>query len=179
MTSRAHRLLRPWIAALGVLAGGGAAKAGETVTFDAFSVWQAEARTFRTGAETGTVVGVLRGALYVETAEGPTRTGSIACPMTIEVSLRDARQQGSGRCTITAPDGALAFGTVVCSGYHLVGCTGEFRIEGGTGRLKGVSGSGPVTLRGDRWVLAGQSDSEVSQAATGIAFWRGFELTTP
>ena len=179
MTSQLNRTLRLWVAIIWGLTGAGVANGAETVTFDAFSVWQAEAQTFRTGDDTATVVGVLRGALYVETDEGPTRTGSIACPMTIEVRLGDARQQGSGRCTITASDGALAFGTLACSGYHLVGCTGEFRIEGGTGRLEGVSGAGPVTLRGDRWVLAAQSDSEVSQAASGIAFWRGFKLTSP
>jgi hypothetical protein len=179
VTIRNYGKLIPLVLLIGAATVSGIAHAGETVTFNAFSVWQASAQTFQTATTTGTVFGVLRGPLYVETDEGPTRTGSIACPVTIQVDLQDARQQGRGRCTITTADDALAFASFECSGYHLVGCTGEFKIEGGTSRLKGVTGGGPVTFRGDRWALASASDSEVSQAATGIAFWRDFNLTMP
>lgn len=178
MKIRNHSLL-PSLLALGAMTAAGVAHGGESVTFNAFSVWQANAQTFQTAASTGTVVGVLRGPLYVETDEGPSRTGSIACPVTIEVDLKSARQEAHGRCTITTADDALAFASFECTGYHLVGCSGEFRLEGGTGRLDGISGGGPVNFRGDRWALAGRSDTEVTQAATGIAFWRGFKLTLP
>ena len=153
--------------------------AGETHSFDAFTVWQARAQTFRTAANSATVVGVLRGPLYVETAEGPTRTGEIACPITIQVDLQSSKQEGRGRCTISTADDALAFASFECTGYHLVGCSGEFRVEGGTQRLEGVSGGGSINVRGDQWAFASESDSEVSQAASGIAFWRGFKLTMP
>jgi len=179
VTIRNHFKRIPLVLLIGAATVSGIAHAGETVTFNAFTVWQASAQTFQTAATTGTVVGVLRGPFYVETDEGPTRTGSIVCPITIQVDLQDARQQAAGRCTITTADDALAFASFECSGYHLVGCAGEFKVEGGTGRLEGVTGGGPVNIRGDRWALAADSESEVSQAATGVAFWRGFKLTMP
>lgn len=179
MTIRAHVLVARIALTVAMMVGFSAVHAGETFTFNAFSVWQASAKTFQTGATTGTVVGVLRGPLYVETDEGPTRTGSITCPITLQVDLELASQKGQGRCTITTADDALAFASFECSGYHLVGCSGDFKIEGGTGRLEGVSGGGTMNVRGDRWALASDSDREVTQAATGIAFWRGFRLTMP
>jgi hypothetical protein len=179
MNMRTHGLVATAIViAAGVLVTNGA-RAAESMTFDAFSVWQAEARTFRTGPSSASVIGVLRGPLYVETPEGPTRTGSIACPVTIELDLETGKQIGNGRCTITTADEALAFARFQCDGYHLVGCTGTFELTGGSARLEGISGGGPIGIRGDRWVLASESDSEVVQSATGIAFWRGFSLTTP
>jgi hypothetical protein len=179
MTNRFQQLFPVLLALAGAALAPCAVLAGETMTFNAFSVWQASGQAFQTAAEGGTVVGVLRGPLYVETDEGPTRTGTIACPVTMEISLEDARQQAHGRCTITTGDDALAFGSFECSGYHLVGCTGDFKLEGGTGRLKGVKGGGPVILRGDHWVMASGDSGEFSEAASGIAFWRGFAITLP
>jgi hypothetical protein len=156
-----------------------AASAAETATFNAFSVWQGSARIVQTGATRGTVVGVVRGPMYVETDEGPTRTGGIVCPVTLDVDLENGRQEGHGRCTITANDGALAFGSFQCSGFHMVGCRGDFKLESGTDRLKGVTGNGPIVVKSNRWKLAPDSDTEVSQAATGIAYWSGFSMTMP
>jgi hypothetical protein len=167
------------LALAGEVAAPGSALAGETMTFNAFSVWQASGQAFQTAPEGGTVVGVLRGPIYVETTEGPTRTGTIACPVTVHLDLEDARQEARGRCTITTGDDALAFGSFECAGYHLVGCSGEFKLEGGTGRLKGVTGGGPMTLRGDRWVMASGDAEEFSEAASGIAFWREFKISMP
>ena len=156
-----------------------ASSAAETATFNAFSVWQGSARIVQTGATRGTVVGIVRGPIYVETDEGPTRTGSIVCPVTLEVDLDSSRQEGHGRCTITANDGALAFGSFQCSGFHMIGCRGDFKLESGTDRLQGVTGGGPVIFKSDRWKLAANSDTEVSQAATGIVYWSGFSMTMP
>jgi hypothetical protein len=179
MTIRFHQLI-PFVLALATaVIAPRAALAGETMTFNAFSVWKASAQAFQTHAEAGTVIGVLRGPLYVETKEGPTRTGSIACPITIELSLENARQEARGRCTITTGDNALAFGYFECSGFHLVGCSGEFKLEGGTGRLRGVMGGGPMTLRGDEWAMKSGNTGEYDQVATGIAFWRDFSITIP
>lgn len=179
MSIRLHQLF-PILLALGAgMAAPGVAQAGETVTFNAFTVWAASGKTFRTGPERGTVIGVLRGPLYVETEKGPTRTGTISCPVTVEVNLEDARQEGRGRCTITTADDAVAFGLFECTGYHLVGCSGQFKLEGGTGRLEGITGGGPVVLRGDRWVMKDSGPGEYAEVATGIAFWRGFSLTMP
>ena len=179
MSNRLHQLFPILLALAGAVVTPGSALAGETMTFNAFSVWEASGEAFQTAPQRGTVIGVLRGPLYVETDEGPTRTGTIACPVQVSVSLEDASQQAHGRCTITTGDDALAFGSFECSGFHLVGCSGDFKLEGGTGRLKGVTGGGPVTLRGDRWAMASGKSGEFVEAGSGIAFWRGFKINMP
>ena len=153
--------------------------AGETITFDAFSVWQAKGRIVRTGAQTGTVLGIIRGPIYVETERGPVGTGDMVCPFSIEVDLETSRQQGSGSCTINTKDDLLLYSRFTCSGYHLVGCTGDFELTGGTGKFDGVTGTGKITFRSDKWELAKGGQNEALEGVTGIAFWRDLTLQLP
>ena len=123
------------------------------------------------------MIGTLRGPLFVETDQGPVRAGELLCPATVTVDLESLRQVGAGRCTFTAKDGALAFGSFVCAGYHLVGCTGDFVLDGGTERLEGVTGSGPITIRGDGWLIATDGSGEAAESAVGITVLPDFRLT--
>ena len=100
--------------------------AAEEQTIDAMSVWHAKAHAFRTGENLGTLVGVLQGPFIVETPEGPVLAGTIVCPGMMDVNTKDSSQTGEGRCVITDEKGHQVFARWTCSGYHLVGCRGEF-----------------------------------------------------
>lgn len=155
--------------------------AAEEQTIDAFSVWKARGHLFKTDESTGTFVGALSGKFYVDTAEGPIEAGTIVCPGTLEVDLEDASQSGQGRCVITTINDAQVFANWKCSGYHLVGCRGEFTLTGGTGKFSDVTGGGPFTLRTTihRTVTSAKTAASVDEASIGIAYWKELRYKLP
>jgi hypothetical protein len=154
---------------------GSTASAGEKQTIDAFSVWQGQGDVYKTGAESATFVGAISGLLFVETEQGPADAGRILCPATMELSLKDGKQVGSGKCTIIAEDGARAYADWTCRGVHMVGCDGQLTLTGGTERFSGVVGGGPMTVRSSLQKVALKLSSDVvAEGAAGIMVWRGF-----
>ncbi len=81
---------------------------------------------------------------------------------------------------ITGEKGAQVFAEWICSGYHLIGCKGEFTLVGGTGRFSGVTGGGPVVVRTTiREVAVQANENSAVEAAIGIAFWKGLRYELP
>ena len=156
--------------------------AAEEQTVEAFSVWHARGQLFKTGEKLGTFVGALRGRFFVDTPEGPIEAGTIVCPGTLEVDLDDASQVGQGRCVITNEQNAQVFANWTCSGYHLVGCGGDFTLTGGTGKFAGVTGGGPFVIRSSIHGLAAASSKGavvVDEASIGIAHWKELHYKLP
>ncbi len=156
------------------------AAAGEEQTIDAFSVWQARGHMYKMGENIGMFVGALQGPFFIETPEGPVGAGTIICPGILKVDLDDGSQTGEGGCMITGEKGAQVFANWACSGYHLIGCKGEFTLVGGTGRFSGVTGGGPIVVRttiGE--VVVQASEDPAVEAAIGIAFWKGLRYELP
>ncbi len=156
--------------------------AAEEQTIEAFSVWHARGQILKTGENIGTFVGALRGRFFVETSEGPVEAGTIVCPGTLEVDLEDASQIGQGRCVITGEENAQVFASWTCSGYHLIGCGGEFTLTGGTGKFAGVTGGGPFAIRSSLHELATASSEAtvvVDRASIGIAHWKELRYKLP
>ena len=154
--------------------------AAEEQTIDAFSVWQARGHMFKTGEQLGTFVGALQGPFFVDTPEGPIGAGTITCPGMLEVNLEDGSQTGEGRCTITGKKGAQVFAQWTCSGFHLVGCSGEFKLVGGTGRFAAITGGGPFTIRTTiRQIAVSSESTSINEAAIGVAFWEGLHYKLP
>jgi hypothetical protein len=151
----------------------------EAVTVEAFSPFEADLRMIQSGEHTASFVGSLAGTFYLDAGQGPVANGDLACVGMFEISLADGSQSGSGTCTFSADDGALAFGSWTCSGYHMVGCQGPFTVNGGTGRLAGISGKGPATIRSNFHAVAETAGGQVVQATEGILFWKKLELTLP
>ncbi len=154
--------------------------AGEEQTIDAFSVWQARGHMFKMGENIGMFVGALQGPFFIETPEGPVGAGTIICPGILKVNLEDGSQTGEGGCMITGEKGAQVFAEWTCSGYHLIGCKGEFTWDGGTGRFAGVTGGGPIVVRTTiREVAVQANGNSAVEAAIGIAFWKGLRYELP
>lgn len=151
------------------------AAAGEEATIEAFAAWQGAGQVYETGPKEAVFVGALAGTVYVETEKGPLESGHMVCPAIVTIDLTDGSQTGSGRCTITSQDGARVYAEIECEGVHLIGCDGEFKLTGGTGRFEGISGGGPVLIRSDFRKIGASAGGVVEQEAAGIMYWR--ELT--
>jgi len=173
----------PIIAALGALgiivAPLHPASAAEDTTVKAFAAWQGGGQLFPTAPKEVTFVGALSGTVYVETEKGPLESGKLVCPAMVKINLEDGSQTGTGRCTITAADGAQVFGDISCTGIRLVGCDGQFTLTNGTKRFQGISGGGPVTIRSDFSQVSAVSETSAQQDARGIIFWPALHYTLP
>ena len=155
--------------------------AAEEQTVNAYAAFEGEGKVHVTGEKTGIFVGAIVGQLFVESEKGPLHAGRIVCPAMMQIDLENGNQAGSGRCTITAEDGAQVFSVWSCRGAHLVGCNGLLMLTGGTGRTAGVSGSGPLTIRTtSRGLVKTSSDKDsVTEFARGVLVLRGFKYRTP
>ena len=155
----------------------GAAEKGEVV---ALAAWEAAGQFVRSGPEQAYFVGGFNGTLFVQSQEGSLDAARIVCPGTMQLSLKDMSQKGDGRCVITTLGGDQAFAKWTCEGAHLVGCTGDFTLNGGTGNLEGISGGGPMVLRSAFAAAAAEALGEgVTEVGTGIAIWPKLAYSVP
>jgi hypothetical protein len=149
---------------------------GETI-INAFTAWTATGSIQETTTDHAKFEGSLGGHLYVDTDQGPVHAGFITCPVVLEINVADKSQQGAGKCTITADDGAQIFAQLECAGFFLIGCGGDFKFTGGTGRFEGVTGSGPVMVRSNTRIFIENVKGTVDAKAEGIMFWRRLHYT--
>ena len=139
---------------------------------NAFTVWTATGSIQGTATDHAKFEGTLGGHLYVDTDQGPVHAGIISCPMTLDINVADKSQRGAGKCSITSDDGAQIFGQLNCVGFFLIGCAGDFKFTGGTGRFEGIAGSGPVMVRSNTRIFIENVNGTVDAKAEGIMFWR-------
>jgi hypothetical protein len=177
-------LLRRLLAPLGLASLVGcllpsAASATEQETLRAFSAWQSRGQIVRTGPNEATYMGMLSGRFYIDTEQGPVDAGTIICPVVMRVNLKDNTQKGTGSCELTGPQGNKAYMELACAGVPLVGCAGESKLTGGTGRLANLSGSGHFIMRSSLHGLAVKPDTTLEDTITGIIFWRELHYTIP
>jgi hypothetical protein len=148
-------------------------------TVKAFAAWQGRGQIYETGPTRATFVGSFAGMIFVETEKGPLDAGFMICPAILDVDLTSGKQEARGRCTITAKDGARAYGEVSCKGVHLVGCDGDFAFTGGTERFAGITGGGPVTIRSGLQEFALGAGNIVQESAGGIMVWKALTYKLP
>ncbi len=162
-------------AALAILCAGivapAVASADQEQTIKAFAAWQGRGQMYETGPHHATFVGSFSGMIFVETDKGPLDAGFMTCPAIVDVDLSSGKQEGKGRCTISAKDGARAYAEIACKGVHLVGCDGDFTFTGGTDRFAGISGGGPITIRSGLQEFAMGGGNTVQESAGGIIIW--------
>jgi len=150
--------------------------AAERVTLDAFSVWEATGTTQQVGPKTTMFAGEMSGAYFIDTGEGPIPAGVISCVGALEADAATGAQAGAARCRLVAADGAVAFGRFTCAGWRLIGCVGPFMLEGGEGRLAGVSGEGPIVIRRYETELVATASGAVAEHAFGVASWKALTI---
>jgi hypothetical protein len=162
------------IAALGM-----PAFAAEETVISAFFTWRGEGHLVQTSASEATFVGSLDGTVYVNTEKGPVDAGQMVCPASVRIDLASGLQTGSGNCTMMAADGAQLFSELSCTGVHMVGCSGQMTLTGGTGRFEGVAGGGAFTLRSSLHDIEMTTAASLQEKAHGILFWPELRYTLP
>src|SRR5262249_35266144 len=120
----------------------------EEAKVTAFSVWQGKGQTYATGLKQGTLVGTVSGPMYIITEQGPVSAGDMVCPLVVTFDESDGSQTGQVRCIISGKDGTV-FGQLTCTGFQFVGCSGDFKITGGTGRFSGITGGGKALVHAE------------------------------
>lgn len=148
-----------------------AAAAGPEETIKAFAAWQGRGQMFETGPTRATFVGSFTGMVFVDTEKGPLDAGFMVCPAILDINLTDGTQEGKGRCTITGKEGDRVYAELTCKGVHMLGCSGDFTLTGGTGRFEGITGGGPMTIRSGLHDTALGAGNIVQESAGGIIVW--------
>jgi hypothetical protein len=175
--------LRPLIETIGVFLVSlmlcGPVFAADEATVEAFATWEGRGQLFETGPKEMTFVGALSGVLYVKTEKGPLNSGRLTCPAIVVISIEDGSQNGTGRCTITSKDGARVYAEITCSGYHLVGCDGDLKFTGGTGRFEGITGGGKLTIRSEFGEIDAVSEAAAQEDTKGIIYWPELHYALP
>jgi hypothetical protein len=167
--------ITPYAAALLVLAAAPAV-AQERVTVDAFAILSASGALIEAPSGVERFAGEMHGPYFIDAGAGPIPAGRISCIGALAAYAADGRQTAEGVCRIEAEDGAVAFGAFECDGYRLVGCAGPFTLDGGEGRLAGVTGGGPMVLRRTGTMLAVGEDGRLVEGAVGIASWKDLQI---
>jgi hypothetical protein len=155
------------------------AAAEEDATVRAFAAWQGQGQLFETGPKQVTFVGAFTGTMYIDTEKGPLASGSMVCPAVVTIDSDDGTQEGKGRCTITGQGGDRAYAEITCTGLHFIGCNGDFKLTGGTGRFAGISGGGPVNIRSEFGAIGTPSGTSAQEATTGILYLRELHYKIP
>ena len=155
------------------------ADAAEEGSVKAFSAWQGQGHLFETGLAELTFVGALAGTMYIDTEKGTLASGQMLCPEVVTINTDDGSQSGKGRCIVTAKDGARVFAEISCAGFHLIGCDGDLKLTGGTGRFEGISGGGKVTIRSDFNEIAPLPKAAAQEQASGILYLRELHYKIP
>jgi hypothetical protein len=150
----------------------------EPQTFNAFAVVMANGSIVRAAETQVLLVGTLAGPFFVEIEEGPFHSGRVVCAASVRIDRASHRVTGNGACTLTATDGATAWGEWECQGYELLGCRGTFKLTGGTARLEGATGEAAMAWRPSASEFQRQLDGSVLENATGLLTWRDFKLKT-
>ncbi|MFX0203369.1 MAG: hypothetical protein ACFFCW_45280 [Candidatus Hodarchaeota archaeon] len=153
---------------------------GEEGSVKALAAWQGKGELFKIGEKQGLFVGRFGGIMFIEKGEEDLDAANFICPANMEVNLENGFQAAQGRCTITGRTGDQVFAEFHCKGVHLKGCKGQFKLTGGTGKFKGITGESDFLVRA---ALVDQkveiATSSVHETALGLAVWPELRYKIP
>jgi hypothetical protein len=151
------------------------------IKINAIVEYEGKGQAYRTGVNRGTFVGAIFGQLSVEGETPPLHASNIVCPAMVVMDLQNDQQFGNGHCVITAEDGAQVFAEWSCRGPHMVECSGQMKLTGGTARLAGITGGGPLSARTKFRGLEKKSSRSISAGmfGRGVLILDGFILKIP
>jgi len=152
----------------------------EETSVKAAAVWQGQGRFYKATENLALFAGYFEGIMAVENQQGALDSASMVCPAILEVNLTDGTQQGEGRCIIVTRGGDHVYASWTCTGKHLEGCAGPFKINGGTGRFSKISGQSEFVVRSTvaEYVVT-IPEGGVTANFAGQAAWSALEYNTP
>ena len=165
---------------IGILLFGFAMSAhGEERTVSAMAPWEGDGEIFKVEPERLLFVGSFDGVMYVSDGKGSLDAAIMVCPATQEFNMKDKTTRGQGRCILTSLEGDKVFAEWSCSGKPGI-CMGDFKLKGGTGRFKGITGSGPLHIRTILMgIAANMKGGGTVEDAHGLAIWPELKFKLP
>ena len=149
----------------------------EQKSLKAMIPWDGEGRVFHIAPGTMLFLGAFQGVIYVETSEGKLDEGFVSCPLKQQLDLKSRKTSGSGHCMITASGGDTVYAKWTCTGV-LGGCKGDFKLTGGTGKFKGITGSSKFIVRSPlRALITDMANDSVLRVSSGIAILPDLKYT--
>ena len=140
--------------------------------------WKSHGRIFMISPDKLKFMGALEGVMYIQDAKGTFDAAAFVCPATIELDTQSGKTKLDGHFIITTKTGDTVFANLNAAG--VIGASkGTFTITGGTGKLKGISGSGDVFIRTALGSMAASMESGAYLEALGLAMWPGLKVTIP
>ena len=178
MTSSMRLSVFALFAALFAILGSADAFAAKEATVRATAVWQGEATAVRVGDKEALINGVFEGIMFIEDSKGDLNMAKMVCPVSMTMQP-DGAQTGQGGCMLIAQDGDQVFAKWTCKGEYLKGCAGQFTLNGGSGKFKGISGGGLFGLRGTMQETMPGGPGIVTQTVIGLAVWPELKYKLP
>ena len=152
---------------------------GEEQTVSAMAPWKGDGKIFRVEPDKLLFVGSFTGVMYVSDGKGSLDAAIMVCPATQEINLKDETTSGQGRCILTSLEGDKVYAQWSCSGKPGI-CMGDFKLNGGTGRFTGITGSGPLHIRTILMAIAvNMKDGGTVENAHGLAIWPELKFKIP
>ena len=108
--------------------------------------WDATGSIYHIATDKVLFMGEMEGIMYVEKAQGELNLAFASCPGSQHIEMPSKATSASGFCTITISDVDTIYATWECTGKIGV-CTGNFKLTGGTGRFKGITGTSELQVR--------------------------------
>ncbi len=155
------------------------AAAAEEKTISVTIPWSGEGRIYQIGVDQAQFLGHLDGIAYAESPSGQLDEGLVSCPIVQYIGTKNAKTSGRGHCTIILSGEDAVFAEFTCSG-QVGGCKGEFRLTGGTGRFKGVTGSSKLVIRSPLSEIAmDMANGAIVRTGSGLARLPELKFTLP
>ena len=141
--------------------------------------WEGQGRVFQIGPEKLKFLGAFEGIMYIQDAKGALDAAVFICPAVQEIDVKTEKTTINGNCLITTENDDLVFAELSLVG--VIGASeGKFTITGGTGSLKGITGSGAMHARTALGATAVDLESgAVLEAAAGMALWPELKVNRP
>ena len=151
----------------------------EQETVSMMAPWDGKGRIFNVGPDKLKFLGAFEGIIYIKDAKGALDAALFICPAVQEIDLKTGKVKVHGNFIITGKGGDQVFADY--TGAGVMGATqGKFTITGGTGRFKGIKGSGDMVARTVLGAMAVNMESGATiSAAKGLAVWPELKLTIP
>ena len=146
--------------------------------------WQGHGQVFKIAPDKVKVVGSFDGIMYIDNGKGELDAAVFMCPGTEYINLATKKAHIQADCVITkgtekGKKVKVAYATLKADGQPGA-FDGNFKIVGGEGAWKGISGGGEVTIRtaiGD--MAVNKKTGEVINAAAGLAVWPALKVKFP
>ncbi len=153
--------------------------AAEEGTVAAMSPWQGSGQVYQVSPHKLMILSRYTGILYVENEKGSLDTGIMLCPGVDSIDMKSKKTKGHGHCIISDGEENLVFSEWTCEGT-VGSCEGNFKITGGTGEFKGISGGGKMQVRTALVETAiDLTSGSVVQDAAGLAVWAELKYKIP